>query len=102
MLPKVLKGAQNAKQCSKLKKVLKRCSAQSGKAYTPDCTIHPVNCCCFWSQYLVVLIGQENTNNVCIKNTSPVAAVVFATRHLARAVHEHERTQDVWMVRKTA
>ena len=29
---KVLKGGQNAKRCSKLKKVLKRCAAQSGKA----------------------------------------------------------------------
>ena len=28
---KVLKGVQNAKMCSKLKKVLKKCSAQSGE-----------------------------------------------------------------------
>ena len=59
--------------------------------------------CCFWSQYLVVLIGQQDTKNVYIKSTSSVAVVFFVTRHSSWAVHEHERThEDVFRVGKTA
>ena len=59
--------------------------------------------CCFWSQYLVVLIGQQDTKNVYIRSTSPVAVVFFVTRHSSWAVHEHERThEDVFRVGKTA
>ena len=57
--------------------------------------------CCFWSQYLVVLIGQQDTKNVYIRSTSPVAVVFFVTRHSSWAVHEHERThEDVFRVGK--
>ena len=58
--------------------------------------------CCFWSQYLVILIGQQDTKNFYIRSTSLVAVVFFVTRHSSWAVHEHERThEDVFRVGKT-
>jgi len=58
-----------------------------------------VDRCRFWSQYLVVLVGQDGKKVCMIWNTSPVAVLTFITRHFSRAVYEHERAhEDVPMV----
>ena len=53
----------------------------------------------FPNNFPIVLIGQEGVKVRMILSTSPVAAAVFYTRYVSRAVNEHERAhEDVPMV----